>query len=362
MRASNTKSTEQTLDQAPTIVFFAVTVVGIAYIVLAKSVGVEGILVTLVPVLLMLGYAALIPLAPALRLRNDQTADNFYYMGFIFTLVSLGLSLIQYSAQGGIDLIIQNFGIAIASTITGIVLRIMFNLMRRDPMEIEHTSRLELADTARKVRREMDGVITELAHFQRTNHQMIQELFSEMRDQVTKMGEGAGAAIKDVSTAAGSSVEGAVKDLVGDYSSPQMRQQLDRSSKSMERISGRLESAAESLASSAENFSKRLTDLQTPDRIVEVSMQPAVEALQKTISESSAHQTQELAALKSEFGELVSSLKAMNGDLREVATSISEAGAKLSVQRKRRGNKRSFLFWRRSPHDPATELPSERPS
>jgi len=70
-----------------------------------------------------------------LRLRDDQSGDNLYYMGFLFTLTSLGVSLYQFSVERAAEEIVQNFGIAIASTITGIALRVVFNQMRRDPVE-----------------------------------------------------------------------------------------------------------------------------------------------------------------------------------------------------------------------------------
>src|SRR5579864_1312819 len=115
-------------------VFIAFVAAGCAFIILAKLRGTGQIYVTFVPVAIMVGYAALVTLARGLQLRDDQSGDNLYYMGFLFTLTSLGVSLYQFSAAGSAEQIVQNFGIAIASTIAGITLRIMFNQMRRDPV------------------------------------------------------------------------------------------------------------------------------------------------------------------------------------------------------------------------------------
>ena len=79
-------------------------------------------------------------------------------MGFLFTLTSLAVSLYQFSAAGSAEQIVQNFGIAIASTIAGITLRILFNQMRRDPVEVEATARMELAEASRRVKRELESV------------------------------------------------------------------------------------------------------------------------------------------------------------------------------------------------------------
>src|SRR4051794_4369364 len=78
-------------------IFFTFVIVGAVYIVSAKMLGTNQALVTCVPVFLMLGYAILIGLGRLLRLRDDQSGDNCYYMGFLFTLASLGVSLFQFS-------------------------------------------------------------------------------------------------------------------------------------------------------------------------------------------------------------------------------------------------------------------------
>ena len=107
-------------------VFMVFVAAGCAYIILAKLKGIDAVFVTFVPVATMIAYALLISLARGLRLRDDQSGDNLYYMGFLFTLTSLGVSLYQFSATRAAEEIVQNFGIAIGSTIAGIGLRYCF--------------------------------------------------------------------------------------------------------------------------------------------------------------------------------------------------------------------------------------------
>ena len=123
--------------------------------------------VTAVPVLIMIGYAIVLGFAGLFRLRDDQSGDNLYYMGFLFTLTSFAVSLYQFDAEGSAAPIVQNFGIAIASTIAGITLRILFNQMRRDPVEVEATARMELAEASRRVKRELDSTVLEFGYFRR---------------------------------------------------------------------------------------------------------------------------------------------------------------------------------------------------
>lgn len=171
-------------DPTGPMVFIVFSVVGVMYIIGAKALGVDAVMVTLVPVLLMIGYAMCIWMFKALRLRSDQSGDNFYYMGFIYTLTSLAVTLIQYADGTNAAEIIRNFGVAVASTIAGIVLRIVFNLFRRDPVEVEHESRLELSEAARRVRQELNGMLLEFSHFGRTQQQMASEAMDDYRKRV----------------------------------------------------------------------------------------------------------------------------------------------------------------------------------
>ena len=167
------------------ILFFAVVVIGSGYIIFSKLHDFGALAVTAVPVLIMIAYALLLGARP-FRLRDDQSGDNLYYMGFLFTLTSLAVSLYQFSAAGSAEQIVQNFGIAIASTIAGITLRIMFNQMRRDPVETEATSRLELAEASRRVRRELESSILEFGYFRRMTQQSITDALDEVRESIGK--------------------------------------------------------------------------------------------------------------------------------------------------------------------------------
>ena len=166
------------------ILFFAVVLLGSGYIVLAKLYAFSAVLVTSVPVVIMIAYATLLEIARLFRLRDDQSGDNLYYMGFLFTLTSLAVSLYQFSSERWSERIVQNFGIAIASTIAGIALRIFFNQMRRDPAEVEATARLELAEASRRVKRELDGSVLDFAYFRRVCQQSITDTLSEVEEMV----------------------------------------------------------------------------------------------------------------------------------------------------------------------------------
>src|ERR1700761_7516824 len=192
------------------LLFFAVVVFGSGYIIFSKLHDFGAVAVTAVPVLIMIGYAVLLS-AKLFRLRDDQSGDNLYYMGFLFTLTSLAVSLYQFSAAGSAEQIVQNFGIAIASTIAGITLRILFNQMRRDPVEVEATARLELAEASRRVKRELEGTTLEFNYFRRMTQQSITDALDEMKEGIGKAHQEFAGELKKVAQSTNSPFEEASK-------------------------------------------------------------------------------------------------------------------------------------------------------
>ena len=134
------------------------------------------ILGILAPVIVMGVYASVVTLVPRTRLRLDQAGDNLYYLGFTYTLCSLAITLYRFHAtEGTVDYIVSNFGIALATTIAGVVFRVWLHQMRDDPLELERETRSELTEAVSRLRAEIDQAIREFNHFNRTLQQSAQE-------------------------------------------------------------------------------------------------------------------------------------------------------------------------------------------
>lgn len=268
------------------LLFFAVVVFGCLYIIFSKLSGFAALTVTLVPVSIMVGYALLLGLGRLFRLRDDQSGDNLYYMGFLFTLTSLGISLYQYSSSGSAEQIVQNFGIAIASTIAGISLRIFFNQMRRDPVEVENSARLELADASRKVKRELDSTVLEFAYFRRATQQSIEDSLTE---------------VKELLKEAKNSFVGQLGEFAVDSSKP-LEEASRRSSSSIDQINGHITKSLNDISIKLSEGSERLSEsttatvkslatvvaklaaMQTPDQIIEIKLNPAVQGFTRAVN------------------------------------------------------------------------------
>jgi hypothetical protein len=128
------------------------------------------------PVIVMGLYGCAVTLVPRTRLRFDQAGDNLYYLGFTYTLCSLAITLYRFHAtEGAADYIVSNFGIALATTIVGVVFRVWLHQMRDDPLELEREARSELTEAVNRLRAEIDQAVREFNYFNRTLQQSAQE-------------------------------------------------------------------------------------------------------------------------------------------------------------------------------------------
>jgi len=139
-------------------------------------------------VLVMTAYVGATLRLKALRVRLDQAADNAYYLGLLFTLTSMAFALHDFRAttgsggagSTGVGQIISNFGIALATTITGIFFRVLLSQVRVDPGDFEKVTRVELADAAGRVRGDLDNISIDLGEFHRVLRQRADDVTAEV--------------------------------------------------------------------------------------------------------------------------------------------------------------------------------------
>ena len=95
--------------------------------------------------------------------RQDQSGDNVYYLGFLLTLVSLTVTLIQYSSDSANEYIISNFGVALAATIAGIAARSALSQFRKDTAGVERELQRELSKASYKLRGQIGAASEDFA-------------------------------------------------------------------------------------------------------------------------------------------------------------------------------------------------------
>ncbi len=299
-------------------VFAAVFILGVGGILLLKLSHAPQFWVTACPVALMALYASLV-FVPPIRLRPDQTGDNIYYLGFLFTLVSLGYSLHEFTTSAGVDQIVQNFGIAIASTIAGVFGRVLLNQMRTDPWELERSARLALVDSARNLRNELDNSVIEFNAYRRQIQQAAADGIRELQTIATEQLSGSTERLERMVQDTTTRVEG----VVGRWT---------------ETANGFNEKSAE-MAGAMEQLSGRLETVRAPAEIINDKMEPASQAVERLAAAADGAAANLQSAInRLEMGAAdLKSIVESSRDIVQVAKSqtdvLSEAGEVLAAAR-----------------------------
>ena len=99
----------------------AVVVGGFAIIFFRSFLGLSAPLTAIFPISILLSYAYVIQFSPKYRLREDRAGDNLYFLGFIYTVISLGIALFRYQSDPDVNQIIGDLGVGLATTVVGLV-------------------------------------------------------------------------------------------------------------------------------------------------------------------------------------------------------------------------------------------------
>jgi hypothetical protein len=237
---------------------FAIAVVtGAGGILAGKAADLPQLQVTGFAVMTMLVYAFVLYRSPRFALREDQAGDNLYYVGLLLTLTSLGWALYDFDEARGAQQIVQNFGMALATTIVGLALRVLFNQMRQNLVQIEKESRIELAEAASALRAELLGTVASMNDFRRITEQAMAEAFLELKDVIDKTVKASAVSVADGMVSTGNDVSsrlGAAFDRLEQHgmrfetAASRMAGAVDSHATTLERISSASTSVDRSLS------------------------------------------------------------------------------------------------------------------
>jgi hypothetical protein len=114
-------------------------------------------------------YVAAVALLGRLRIEPEAIGDNCYYLGFLLTLSSLSATLYELARSAEqaelMRSIVGGFGIALISTILGILLRVIFIQLRPDIVARDRETRIELSRAARELRLELGASVAVMKEF-----------------------------------------------------------------------------------------------------------------------------------------------------------------------------------------------------
>jgi len=170
--------------------FVVLFLAGSIAIVAMKVAHFNRFVVTAVPVATMILYGIYVLATPRYRIRSDRAGDSLYYLGFLYTMVSLACSLYEFneSASNTAD-VVTNFGIALATTILGLMLRVVYHQLREDPFDTEQEARLELAEAAARLHGVLLKAEADFDRLRLTVSQVVSEAADDTRTRMKAIAE-----------------------------------------------------------------------------------------------------------------------------------------------------------------------------
>ena len=194
----------------------------------------------------------------------------------------------------------QNFGIAIGSTIAGIGLRVIFNQMRRDPVEIERMMRLELAEAARRVRRELDSTVVEFGHHRRSAQQAAADSFSHVTDKFDEVVGKFLGSLEEITAKALAPVEAASQRSADAImqASEGIAAKLADSGRQISGASQSLSERAGAISAALDDITAKLSAMQTPERVIEIRLEPMTASLAQAAEHLAAQTGAQASAVK----------------------------------------------------------------
>ena len=160
-----------------------------------------------VPIAAMLSYVGFSLYTDRVLRHIQSFADSIYFMGFLFTLLSLIVSLQAFTIDDDIDTktIIAAFAIAILTTIIGLGVRIYLVNFSPAIEESEAKAQLKLAESSDELSRQMDhltqSTVGRLSAFNEAMDEILQRTREAIQESTTAYQEGLAEFLKDFRTA-----------------------------------------------------------------------------------------------------------------------------------------------------------------
>lgn len=172
-------------DTADKVILGVAFVLGITTNIVLKEIGAPPWLPAVISACVITIYTVIAIVLPRTRLDYDQVGDNAYYLGFVLTLTALAWTLFTQVQHWGEDDYIRNvvsgFGIALSSTIVGVVARVMCLQFRPDLVARDREARIAINQAMRQFRSEVKTVIRSTKYLGVEIRQSLNEHHDQLR-------------------------------------------------------------------------------------------------------------------------------------------------------------------------------------
>lgn len=242
---------------------------------------------------MMFTYFWLIVNTRRFRMREDKSADNLYFLGFLFTVSALITSLIKFSQNTGTDtqitnnplVVVEDLGIGLITTLIGLLLRVFISQQRRDPEEIEEEVRLTLAEVAERVQGDVIATGEMIESARLLTAQVLEESSESLKEQ-RELSRDAIKSFREVFETGSEKFITSSEDLRARIDSVDIREEI---------FSEKLDQPIAELERSIRGFSNRVQRLEIPTDLLSSQTEEAIGAVRAAVTNSVEKEMAELS-------------------------------------------------------------------
>lgn len=250
---------------------------------------------------------------------RSEFADSLYFIGFLFTLISLAVSLIGFTSQEeteNLGRLVSMFGLAVVTTIAGLAARIYLSSLRPTGEESLHDAEDALADAVRRFRHavdeastgigsQTDAVLGSLSASIAETRETLATAQRLVEESLTKTTEAWSARLEESTGRAGSALEALPEKLA------------QRTGDSVEASLWGLRQQSEGLSAAVDDLSRRIRALELPADLA---------GQLREVAATTGQLREAMAQLTGPLGEVSGSASGLAAALREVETLGRTAG------------------------------------
>ena len=164
-------------------VFLVIIIIKVICSVLSWLLNSPWIIGLSIPLLLMVVYIVFGLNKPNREISDERFADSCYYLGFVFTISSIVVSLFDLQNIGSkIGDISIRFGAAMISTVLGLIVRVYLVNFRQDFKDALNIAEDSLLESAKKFRIHLEISVDNLRNLEITTNEMIKAISNKMEE------------------------------------------------------------------------------------------------------------------------------------------------------------------------------------
>ena len=275
-----------------------------------------------VPLGLMAGYIAVGLRRPDSGVSDEKFADSCYYLGFIFTISSILVALLDLPAIATkLPEISIRFGAAMVSTVLGLIVRVYLVNFRPEFQDGVRSAETGLLDAVRTFRMHLDLAVEKLSEFQAqvgdASRLAVAQSELAIRDSGAAQIRQLGALAEQVSADYHRHFEASTEHLKG--ATQTLATALYEYTQNLVAATGRFETRAEQFMQALD---ARIEDAALPEDYFAARLEPAVAGLSRSIAAAGGEMTDLAFGLRSRMGTIADDLTHLGEQTAAAAVSL----------------------------------------